>query len=128
MNPKSVLTASAVYLALVGLGLLFAPEAMMFVSMAGVPAGVLFALRSYGGTLIGLAVLDWGARNSDATPARDAIFLGSTVGYGVSAVVLLIGAAGGSSPSQVWAFAVINVLFTGAFFAVGRKNMSKSGS
>lgn len=124
MKPTMVLTASAVYPALAGLGLLVAPEAMMFGAGAGTPDVSLFVLRSYGGTLLGLAVLAGMARNAGASPARDAIFLGSTVGYALSGIVLVYSqlTAPGAAAAD-WIFAIVNLLFAVWFFLVGRASM-----
>ena len=49
------------------------------------------------------------ARNVDASSARDAIFLGNTVGFALSTITLVLGLVGGA-PAPVWGIAT--VIFT----------------
>ena len=124
MRPSLLLTVAGVCLALVGLGFLLVPDAMTFGALAaGAPAGVVFALRGYGGALLGVAVLDYMARNSDASRARDAIFLANTVVFGLAAITELLGALAGA-PAMTWGSVIIDAVFAVAFFVVGRANMS----
>lgn len=123
MKPSLLLTISAIYLVLVGLGMLLVPQALIFSGSAGTPAGVWWALRHYGGVMLGIAVLNWMARNAEASKARDAIFLGITVAYTLTAIVFVLDVVSGGVVS-VWAFAIISALFAVAFFVVGRANMS----
>ena len=68
--------------------------------------------------------MNWFARNSDASSARDAIFIGNTVAFAFVAIVdFLITIIPGADPSG-WVFIVIDLLFVVAFFVVGRANMS----
>jgi hypothetical protein len=71
--------------------------------------------------------LDWAARNAGPSKARDALFLGNIVKYGLAAI--LNGAAaliGGQV--QSWILTTIALLFAVGFFIVGRANMSTSAS
>ena len=123
MKPKLLLTITAIYGALTGLVMLFVPQVLMFSGSAGTPPGVVFALRSYGALALGVAVIHWMARNADASKARDAIFLGTTVGAALMAVVFLLDViSGGAALVVVWV--VIYTLIAIAFFVVGRANMS----
>ena len=123
MKPNIVLTASAVYLALVGLGFIFAPDAMLFGGMGAATVTVVAALRGFGATLFGIGILNWVARNADASKARDAIFLGNTIGFVLTTITIVLGQVGGAPPPG-WVFAVINGLFAVAFFVVGKASMS----
>ncbi len=125
MKPSLLLTLSAVYLALSGLVMLFVPQVMIFSGSAGTPMGVLFALRGYGGLLLGVAIISWVARNADASKSKDGIFIGNTVAYALSAIVFLIDVLTGGA-ALVWAYVIISALFTLAFLVVGRANMSSS--
>ncbi len=124
MKPNLLLSVSAVYLALVGLGFLFVPDTMLFGAVGNASVAVVSSLRGLGGTLFATGVLNWMARNADASTARDAIFLGNTIGFALSTITLVLGQVGGA-PAPGWIFAVINALITIAFFVVGRANMSK---
>lgn len=123
MKPKLLLTIAAIYQALTGLIMLFVPQVLIFSGSAGTPPGVIYALRSYGAVVLGVAVLNWVARNADASKARDAIFLGNTVAFALMAVVFLLDVVSGGA-ALVWAWVVICTLFAVAFIVVGRANMS----
>jgi len=87
MRPKLILTIAAIYLGVVGLGLLLAPTYTVLGLDANVSSLVVAQLRAMSDTFIGIAVLNWTARNAEASKARDAIFLGNTVGFSMSAVL-----------------------------------------
>ncbi len=127
MKPNVLLTVSALYLTLVGLGFLFSPETMLFGAAGATTVTVISTLRGLGGSLLGVAVLNWVGRNAGASKSRDGIFLGNTVGFGLSAITIVLGLVGGG-PAAGWIIAVINALFAVAFFVVGRGNMSTSAS
>ena len=62
MKTNVLLITAAIYLTLVGLGFLLAPGIMIFGALGGTPAIVIAELRQYGGALLGIAVLNWVAR------------------------------------------------------------------
>ena len=125
MKPNVLLTISAIYVALVGLGMLFVPQALIFSGSAGTPMGVFFALRSCGCSLLGVAVMNWMARNAEASKSRDAILVGNTVAYALAVIVFLINVFSGGA-ALVWVYVIISALFAVAFYVVGRANMSSS--
>ena len=119
-----LLRIAAVYLALVGLGLIFAPRAF---GVGAVPpdasAALIAFLRLWGSPLLGIAVLDWLARDAEPSRARDAIILGNTVGFAAIAAVDVWGSFGGGRPvHQV--FAIVHLLFAAAFVWAGRASLS----
>jgi hypothetical protein len=126
MKPNLLLTMSAIYVALTGLGMLLVPQTLIVSGSAGTPTAALFALRGYGGLLLGVAVINWIARNADASKSKDAIFLGNTVAYALSAIVFLVDVLSGGV-ALVWVYVIISTLFTIAFLVVGRANRSSSG-
>ena len=79
MKTNGLLIAAALYLALVGLGFLLAPSVMVFGALGGTPATIVAELRQYGGSLLGIATLNWVARNAEASTARNGVFLGNTI-------------------------------------------------
>ncbi len=124
MKLNLVLTISAIYMGLVGLGYLLSPATLSFGVVDASASAVLTAfLRIPASTFLGIAVLNWMARNAEASKARDAIALGNTVGFGLAAVLSVWGALIGSSPIG-WVFVVINLLFAVGFFWTGRASMS----
>jgi hypothetical protein len=70
--------------------------------------------------------MNWFARNSDDSSARDAVFIGNTAAFVfVTIVDFLITIIPGANPSN-WIFIAIDLFFVIAFFMVGRANMSTS--
>jgi hypothetical protein len=123
MKTNVLLITAAIYLALVGLGFLLAPGIMTFGALGGTPDTIVAELRQYGGALLGIATLNWVARNAEASTARNGIFLGNTVGFGLVALGGVLRQLAGAIAIG-WLFVVINALFAVAFLMVGRANMS----
>lgn len=124
MRLNVLLSISAVYLALVGLGYLLAPSALLFgVLDPGAPAALTAQLRGVSSTFIGIAVLNWLARSAEASTARNAIVLANTVGFGLAGALGLVALASGA-PTLVIAPAAINLAIAVAFFWLGRASMS----
>jgi len=118
-----LLSISAIYMALLGLGFLFAPEVLAFgVVPAGASTALIAYLRTPASTFLGIAVLNWMARNAEPSPARNAIVLASTVGFGLAAVLGVLGVLSGV-PAVALVFAVLNLLTAVAFFWAGRTSM-----
>jgi hypothetical protein len=111
-------------MAVVGLGLIFAPQAF---GVGAVPtdasAALIAFLRLWGSPLLGIAVLDWMARDAEPSKARDAIILGNTVGFAAIAAVDVWGSFGGGRPVTK-VFAIVHLLFAAAFLWAGRRDMS----
>jgi hypothetical protein len=124
MGLRLLLSVAAIYMALVGLGLIFAPQAF---GIGAVPPDVSSALiaylRLFGSPLLGIAVLNWTARNAEPSTARNAIILGNMVGFGAIAALDLWGLFSGARPLTK-VFALIHLLFAVAFIWVGRTSMS----
>jgi hypothetical protein len=123
MKPTMLFSAAALYLGLVGLGFLLVPGILVFGALGETPAIIVAELRQYGGALLGIAVLNWIARNAEPSTARNAVFLGNTVGFGLVALGGLLRQLSGAVAIG-WLFVLINVLFALSFFMVGRANMS----
>ena len=127
MKTNTLLSTAAIYLALVGLGFLLAPGVMVFSALGGTPATIVAEFRQYGGSLLGIATLNWVARNAEASTARNGVFLGNTIGFGLVAIGGVLRQLSGAI-AVGWLFVVINALFAIAFFMVGRANMSERAS
>src|SRR5512144_1628489 len=123
MKTNGLLITAAIYLTLVGLGFLLVPGMMVFGALGGTPAIIVAELRQYGGSLLGIAALNWVARNAEASTARNGVFLGNTIGFGLVAVGGVLRQLSGAI-AVGWVFVLINALFAVAFFMVGRANMS----
>ena len=122
MKPSLLLTVSAIYLALIGI-LLQVDPATTYGLDANAYAVVITNIRTAISLFLAIAVINWFARKSDASSARDAIFLGNTVAFAFVATGDFV-ASVMSGDSSSFVFSGIALLFAIAFFVVGRANMS----
>ena len=118
---KCVLTVAAIYLALVGLALTVAPVRF---GVGAVPpdAGpaLVALLRLLGGPFLGVAVLNWLARNEPPSPALRAILIANVVGFGAVAANDVWGVASGEARDLAKVFLPVHLLFALAFAATLR--------
>jgi hypothetical protein len=114
---KLTLTLSAVYLALVGLALMFFP--LQF-GRGAVPVDaspeLLALLRLLGGPFLGIAALNCLSRNAEP-PTFRVVLLANIVGFGAVAANDIWGVASGEARDIARLFLVIHALFTLAFAA-----------
>ena len=126
MTLTILLSIASIYMAFVGLGLIFAPQRF---GVGAVPtdasAALIAYLRLFGSPFLGIAVLNWMARNAEPSRARNAIILGDIVGFAAIAALDLWGLSSGARPLTK-VFAMIHLLFAVAFIWVGRMSMSGS--
>ena len=128
MKLHTLLSIAAIYMAFVGLGFIFAPQAIGIDAMPTDASDALIAyLRLFGSPFLGIAVLNWTARNSGPSTARDAIILGNTVGFGAIGALDVWGLFSGAR-QLTKVFAIIHLLFAVAFIWVGRRSMSAKTS
>lgn len=124
MELNILLRIAAIYMALVGLGFIFAPQTFGEGAVPHEASAPLIAyLRLFGSPFLGIAVLNWMARNEKVSPARDAIIVGNAVGFVAIALLDVWGLFSGARPATK-VFALIHVLFAAAFIWIGRKNLS----
>ena len=125
MRLNILFVISAIYLALVGLGFLFAPTALMFGTVGPEASAALIAnLRGPASLFIATALLNWLARNAEVSKTRDAIVLANIVGFALAGVLDVIAVIGTGAPSIELVPAIINFVLVVAFFWLGRANMS----
>ena len=121
MKLKPVLIASAIYLALVGLGVMLVPR---YFGLGAVPPdappALIAFLRIFAGPCLGIAVLNWLARDAEPSPARNAIVLANIVGFGCVAANDVVGVATGDARQLAKGFLVVHLLFTLAFVMAWR--------
>jgi hypothetical protein len=124
MKLKGVLTVSAIYLAVLGVGFMLAPRQIGIDAVPADASPALIAyLRVFGGPILGIAVLNWMARNVEPSAALNAIVLGNIVGFGCVTLMDVWGVfSGGARPAQKL-FLVIHLLMTVAFVVAGRASM-----
>ena len=124
MKLKVVLTVSAIYLAVLGVGFMLAPRQIGIDAVPPDASPALIAyLRIFGGPILGIAVLNWMARNADASAARNAIVLGNIVGVGCVTLIDVWGVFSGGARPVMKLFLVIHLLMTVAFVVAGRASM-----
>ena len=123
MALRILLRVAAVYMALVGLGLILFPR--QFGSGAvppdASPALIAF-LRLWGSPLLGIAALNWISREAEPSTAFRGVVYGNIIGFGVIAAVDLWSMfSGGRALHAV--FLIVHILFTLAFVWAGRKSL-----
>ena len=113
---KTTLVLSALYLAAVGLGLMVFP---LHFGVGAVPAdasGELIALlRLLGGPFLGIAVLNWLARDAGPSGGLRTVLVANLVGFGAVAANDVWGVASGEAREIAKAFLVVHLLFAAAF-------------
>jgi hypothetical protein len=115
---KLTLTVSALYLATIGLALMFFPLQFGTGAVPKDAAPELLALlRLLGGPLLGIAVLNWLSRDVDPS-ASHSVVLANIVGFGAVAANDIWSVASGEARDIAKMFLVVHLLFTVAFLAV----------
>jgi hypothetical protein len=118
---KPTLILSALYLALVGLALMFFPAQFGRGAVPGDAAPELVALlRLLGGPFLGIAVLNWLSRNAEPSTLR-VVLLANIVGFGAVAANDVWGVASGEARDIAKLFLVVHLLFALAFVAAAAR-------
>lgn len=116
MKLKVLLSIAAAYMALVGIGMIFVPRQF---GIGAVPAdaspALIAFLRIFGGPCIGIAVLNWVARDAEPSSARNAIIFGNMVGFSCVAASDIWGVFSGSARPIAKLFLVIHLAMAIAF-------------
>jgi len=121
MKLSTLFTINAVLSLLFGLGFLLAPAMQLegFGATSSAPAELI--ARTYGGALLGVAVMLWMMRKTELSVARTAVVWGLIVQHAISAIVLALGITGGVLNGMGWIAVVLDVLLTVGFVMYGRK-------
>ena len=128
MKLNVIFIIAAIYMALIGLGHLFAPVAMSAgVVPADASSGLVAFLRHYAALFIAIAVMNWMARNSEASSARNAIVLANILAFGLAAILDVLAVVGGAGAAGLVP-ATINLVIAIAFFWTDRMNISTRAS
>ena len=118
---KTVLTVAAIYLGVLGLGFMFAPQQIGIEAVpADAPAALIAYLRIFGGPCLGIAVLNWLTRNAPPSPSRQAILIGNIVGFGCVTLMDIWGVFSGAAREAAKLFLVVHLLMTVAFIVAAR--------
>jgi hypothetical protein len=125
---KATLVASAIYLALVGIGLMGFP--LQF-GVGAVPEDaspqLVALLRLLGGPFLGIALLNWLSRNAAPATLR-AVLLANLVGFGAVAANDVVSVTLGHAREAAKVFLVVHLAFTIAFGAavIGERRLAAS--
>lgn len=121
MKLKGVLTISAIYLGVLGVGFMFAPRQVGIDAVPPDASPALLAyLRIFGGPMVGIAVLNWMVRNAEPSAARDAIVLANIVGFASVTSMDIWGVFSGAARPVAKLFLVIHLLMTVGFVLAWR--------
>ena len=124
MKLKTVLTVSAIYLAVLGVGFMLVPLQIGIDAVPPDASPALIAyLRIFGGPVLGVAALNWLARNAEPSAARNAIIFGNIVGFGCVTSMDVWGVFSGGARPVAKLFLVIHLLMTVGFVVAGRASM-----
>ena len=119
---RATLILSAIYLALVGIGLMIFP--LQF-GVGAVPEDaspqLIALLRLLGGPFLGIAVLNWLSRNSEPSGIR-AVLFANLVGFGAVAANDVVGVSLGEAREAAKVFLVVHLAFAIAFLVAVRKS------
>ncbi len=120
---RLTLTLSALYLALIGLGLVFFP--LQF-GTGAVPANaspqLVALLRLLGGPFLGIAVLNWLSRGAKPS-TLGAVVLANIVGFAAVAANDVWGVATGEAREIAKLFLPVHLLFAIAFIVTGCESL-----
>ena len=116
MKLKVVLSIAAAYMALVGVGMMFVPHLFGVGAVpADAPPALIAFLRIFGGPCLGIAVLNWVARDAEPSSGRNAIVLGNLVGFACVAASDIWSVFSGGARPIAKLFLVLHVSMTIAF-------------
>ncbi len=116
---KALLILSALYLAAIGLALIFVP--LRFGTGAVPPDAspqLLALLRLLGGPLLGIAALNWLVRDAAPSATLRAVLVANVVGFGAVALNDVHGVATGEARELAKLFLVVHAGFALAFVAL----------
>jgi hypothetical protein len=121
MRLRTVLTVSAIYLGVLGLGFMLVPQQIGIGAVPPDASPALIAyLRVFGGPCVGIAVLNWLARNAEPSTALDAIVLANIVGFASVSAMDLWGVFSGGARPIAKVFLVVHLLMTIGFIMAWR--------
>lgn len=130
MKLNVVFTIAAILWFILGLTSLLAPTEMLAASgmEASPSSGFLMTIRFAGVEMLGLGLIAWLVRNTDASKARDGVTLGFTIYFALHALTSLYGQFTDTTTSVHWVAATIQGLLGVGFFMAGKASMSTSAS
>lgn len=129
MRHTLLMSISAIYMALIGIGHLFAPVEMSAgaIPVSAVSTGLIAFLRHYAALFIAIATMNWLARSSAPSAALRAILWANLIVYGGGAILDVWAVLGGAGLAGLMP-ASINLIFTLAFLWSMRTQNLAQGS
>ena len=113
---------SAIYLLLVGLGLMLVPLQFGIGAVpADAPPALIALLRLLGGPFLGIAVLNWLCRNAGPSAERRAVVIANLVGFGAVAINDIVGVSSGEARDLARLFLIVHLGFAAAFARLLRR-------
>jgi hypothetical protein len=114
---KRLLTIAALYLGALGIALLVVPVQFGVDAVPDDASPELVALlRLLGGPFVGIAVLDWMSRSTEAAhPMLKPVLVANFVGFGVVALNDIVGVVTGDARDLAKLFLIVHVTFAAAF-------------
>ncbi len=128
MKLNVLFSIQAIILAPVGVAFLVILAPMQYGTLPANPSPALLAVvRATASLFIAIAVLDWVARNSEPSTARNAMVLANAVGSLLAAVLLTLAVVSGADQTALIP-AAINLVIGIAFLLAGRTSMAAKAS
>ena len=126
MKLKVLLSIAAVYLGLIGIGMIFVPR---YFGVGAVPADasseLLAFLRIFGGPCLGIAVLNWLTRNAAPSETRNAVVLANMIGFTSVALSDVFDVSTGGARPAAKLFLVIHLSLAIAFIVAWRGSSAR---
>ena len=121
MPLKLLLTCAAIYLGVIGLGMMLVPREFGIGAVpADAPPALIAFLRIFGGPMVGIAVLDWLTRAEPPSSAQRAIILANAVGFTGVATMDVWGVTSGDARPIAKIFLLVHLAFAVSFVLAAR--------
>lgn len=125
MKLSALLAVAGVVAIVFGLAFVLVPGQLMSYYGLNVGDATLFYIaRLFGAALVGIGLMNWSARSSEASGARSAIVMGNMVGDGIGTVIAVMAQLGGVTNALGWSTVAIYALLTLGF---AQHQFAKSG-
>jgi hypothetical protein len=119
MNTKLIMVASALCMAIAGVAFSFLPVELLRAAGESGSAVMALAVQVAGAMLLGLAILNWMAKDSVIGGIYNRpLAMGNFMHFAVGAIALVKGVMAGHAQTGVWVAAAIYAIFAGGFGAM----------
>ena len=116
---RVLLTMSAVFLAILGVGAIFLPQETLAYLDAPQPGALPVLVELLGAHSLACALLNWMAKDSLIGGVYNRpVAMGNLGHFGIGTIVLLKGAVGGQTPGSIWLVCGGYALLAGWFGAI----------